>query len=113
MKPNARQQRIAGLQHRVRVLESQLTKAQRLLYTATGHLSGKDTALLAVGHTVEASGNEWTTTDEVRQFGLTVAYALVEAALNEEPALPACFIADDLVLASDVLVGEMSRGWTR
>lgn len=113
MNGNARQHRIAGLRHRVRVLKSQLAKARSLLASATGQLSGKDTALLAVGHTIQAGSGKWTTTDEVRQFGLTVAYALVEAALNEEPVLPACFTADDLVLASDVLAGEMSRGWTR
>lgn len=108
-----KQHRIVGLRHRVRVLESRLTKARNLLDSAIGKMSARDTALLAVGHTIQAGSGEWTTTDEVRQFGLTVAYALVEAALNEEPALPACFTADDLVLASDVLAGEMSRGWTR
>ncbi|HMR67489.1 MAG TPA: hypothetical protein PKE64_26040 [Anaerolineae bacterium] len=111
MNGDARYQRVARLRHRVRVLKSRLTKARSLLDSATGHLSGKDTALLAVGHTVEAAGNEWTTTDEVRQFGLTVAYALIEAALSEQPTLPSCFTADDLVLASDVLASEMSQAW--
>lgn len=105
---NAKQERIAGLRHRIRVLESQLAKAQNLLNSATDKLSAKDAALLAVGN---AAPTGWTTTDEVRQFGLVVAYAVVEAALSEEPTLPACFTADDLVLASDVLAGEMSRGW--
>lgn len=109
---NARQQRIAGLKHRVKVLRAQLNKAQSLLDSATGRLSVKDGALLAVGQATSPSGR-WATTDEVRQFGLTVAYALVEAALNEQPTLPECFSLDDLVLASDVLASEMSRGWVR
>ena len=73
-------------------------------------LSVEDTALLAVGNSLPR-GQKRTTTNEIRQFGLMVAYALVEAALSEQPTLPACFTADDLVLASDVLAGEMSREW--
>ena len=91
-------------------LEEQPVTRRSVVAQAKGNRTAADAALLAVGNATEATGERWATSDEVRQFGLTVAYAIVEAALNEEPTLPACFTADDLVIASDVLAGEMSRG---
>lgn len=96
----------------VEYLENELDRARGLLSQARGE-SAKNAALLAVGRATEATGDRFADADEVRQFGLTVAYSVVEAALNEQPTLPACFTADDLVIASDVLAGELSRGWSQ
>lgn len=113
MTPNEiTQAKIARLQALVVYLETELDWAKRLLdqtevESRQTQLMPKETALPVIGQVTD--GDDWTDTEEVRQFGLTVAYALVEAALSEEPALPPCFTADDLVLASDVLTGEMTR----
>lgn len=70
--------------------------------------AAKNAALLAVGNATD--GGRFADSDEVRAFGLTVAYAVIEAVLNEQSTLPECFTLDDVVLASNVLANEMSRG---
>lgn len=108
--------KIARLQQMVAYLKTELDRANRLLNSALAEaksLSAKDAALLAVGNATQASGDRFADSDEVRQYGLVVAYAVIEAALNEQPTLPECFTVDDLVLASDILAGEMSRGWSK
>ena len=99
--------RASRLRGMIAYLEDELNRARKLLNV----VSPKDAALLAVGNAVNGDG--WATSEDVRQFGLTVAYAVIEATLNEDPTLPECFTADDLVIASDVLAGEMSRGIER
>ena len=95
-------------------LELELDRSRRMLAQIRGETSASNAALLVVDNATGASENRQADySDEVRQFGLTVAYAVIEAILSEAEYLPQQFTADDLVLASDVLIGEMSREWSR
>ena len=95
-------------------LELELDRSRRMLAQIRGETSASNAALLVVDNATGDSENRQADySDEVRQFGLTVAYAVIEAILSEAEYLPQQFTADDLVLASDVLIGEMSREWSR
>lgn len=98
------------LQQIVEQLDSYPITRRAIVAQAKGNRTAADAALLAVGNASEGSGG-WVSTDEVRQFGLTVAYSLCDAVLSGLDYLPEVFTLDDVATAADVLAGEMSRGW--